>query len=198
MRARPGRPLRSCRPHHAPSAARGSAGTARTCRRRDGRPHLTRSEAHACSRGAGLQTRARGGRTGLKRCSTACLKTPRSTACPPTRSPRETTTRGDTVEASRPRSRHGVRSNTSANVHLIPRGAYNSGDAGDDAGTGVPAPQSPMASLRLMAVVAHPDDESLGLGATLARYAGEGAAVSVVTATNGEAGRYRGHPQEHP
>ena len=55
-----------------------------------------------------------------------------------------------------------------------------------------------MASLRLMAVVAHPDDESLGLGATLARYAGEGAAVSVVTATNGEAGRYRGHPQDHP
>jgi LmbE family N-acetylglucosaminyl deacetylase len=55
-----------------------------------------------------------------------------------------------------------------------------------------------MASLRLMAVVAHPDDESLGLGATLARYAADGAEVSVVTATNGEAGRYRGHPQGDP
>jgi LmbE family N-acetylglucosaminyl deacetylase len=54
-----------------------------------------------------------------------------------------------------------------------------------------------MATLRLMAIVAHPDDESLGMGATLARYAAEGADVSVVTATLGEAGRFRGHPAGH-
>lgn len=49
-----------------------------------------------------------------------------------------------------------------------------------------------MASLGLMAVLAHPDDESLGVGGTLARYAGEGVRVSLVTATRGQAGRYRG------
>src|SRR6185503_10976045 len=54
-----------------------------------------------------------------------------------------------------------------------------------------------MATLRLMAIVAHPDDESLGMGATLARYAAEGADVSVVTATLGEAGRFRGQPVGH-
>jgi LmbE family N-acetylglucosaminyl deacetylase len=46
--------------------------------------------------------------------------------------------------------------------------------------------------LRLMAVLAHPDDESLGLGGVLARYAAEGVEVTVVTATRGERGRYRG------
>ena len=40
-----------------------------------------------------------------------------------------------------------------------------------------------------MAVLAHPDDESLGVGGTLARYAAEGARVSLVTATRGERGR---------
>lgn len=48
------------------------------------------------------------------------------------------------------------------------------------------------AALRLLAVLAHPDDESLGLGGTIARYAAEGAHVSLVTATHGQAGRYRG------
>ena len=47
-------------------------------------------------------------------------------------------------------------------------------------------------SLRLMAVLAHPDDESLGLGGTLAKYAAEGIEVHLVTATRGEAGRFRG------
>lgn len=46
--------------------------------------------------------------------------------------------------------------------------------------------------LRLMAVLAHPDDESLGLGGVLARYAAEGVETTVVTATRGERGRYRG------
>ncbi|MEO5989317.1 MAG: PIG-L family deacetylase [Candidatus Eisenbacteria bacterium] len=46
--------------------------------------------------------------------------------------------------------------------------------------------------LRLMAILAHPDDESLGFGGTLARYSAEGAEVTVITATRGDAGRYRG------
>jgi LmbE family N-acetylglucosaminyl deacetylase len=41
-----------------------------------------------------------------------------------------------------------------------------------------------------MAVLAHPDDESLGVGGTLARYSSEGVAVSLVTATRGERGRH--------
>ena len=45
---------------------------------------------------------------------------------------------------------------------------------------------------RLMAVLAHPDDESLGFGGTLARYANAGAEVYLLTATRGEAGRYQG------
>jgi mycothiol S-conjugate amidase len=40
----------------------------------------------------------------------------------------------------------------------------------------------------LLAVVAHPDDESFGLGGTLARYAREGVDVHVVVATDGVAG----------
>lgn len=43
-------------------------------------------------------------------------------------------------------------------------------------------------TLRLMAVLAHPDDESLGFGGTLARYAAEGIETSLVCATRGERG----------
>jgi LmbE family N-acetylglucosaminyl deacetylase len=49
-----------------------------------------------------------------------------------------------------------------------------------------------MPQLRLMAVLAHPDDESLGVGGTLAKYAAEGVGTYLVTATRGDAGRYRG------
>jgi LmbE family N-acetylglucosaminyl deacetylase len=49
---------------------------------------------------------------------------------------------------------------------------------------------------RLLAVLAHPDDESLGFGGTLARYAAAGADVRVLTATRGEAGRHGDGP--HP
>jgi len=49
-----------------------------------------------------------------------------------------------------------------------------------------------MNNLRLMAVLAHPDDESLGVGGTLAKYASEGTEVHLLTATRGESGRYRG------
>ncbi|MFW6079687.1 MAG: PIG-L deacetylase family protein, partial [Gemmatimonadota bacterium] len=44
--------------------------------------------------------------------------------------------------------------------------------------------------LRLMAVTAHPDDESLGMGGTLARYAAEGVETYLVAATRGERGRF--------
>lgn len=46
---------------------------------------------------------------------------------------------------------------------------------------------------KLMAVLAHPDDESLGVGGTLAKYASEGVDVFLVTATRGDAGRFRGY-----
>jgi LmbE family N-acetylglucosaminyl deacetylase len=49
------------------------------------------------------------------------------------------------------------------------------------------------AARRLLAVLAHPDDESLGVGGTLAKYASEGADVFLVTATRGEAGRFHQH-----
>jgi N-acetyl-1-D-myo-inositol-2-amino-2-deoxy-alpha-D-glucopyranoside deacetylase len=41
---------------------------------------------------------------------------------------------------------------------------------------------------RMMLVHAHPDDESIGTGATMAKYAAEGAAVTLVTCTLGELG----------
>jgi LmbE family N-acetylglucosaminyl deacetylase len=41
-----------------------------------------------------------------------------------------------------------------------------------------------------MCVLAHPDDESLGTGGTLAKYAGEGVETYLITATRGERGRY--------
>jgi len=46
------------------------------------------------------------------------------------------------------------------------------------------------ASLRLMCILAHPDDESLGMGGTLAKYAKEGIETYLVTATRGERGRF--------
>ena len=55
-----------------------------------------------------------------------------------------------------------------------------------------------MPALRLMAVLAHPDDESLGFGGTLAKYAAEGVEVFLLTATRGDGGRYRGHPRDDP
>jgi LmbE family N-acetylglucosaminyl deacetylase len=51
---------------------------------------------------------------------------------------------------------------------------------------------------RLMAVFAHPDDESLGVGGTLAKYAADGVEVALVTATRGDAGRYNGQRTGEP
>lgn len=52
-----------------------------------------------------------------------------------------------------------------------------------------------------MAVLAHPDDESLGVGGTLAKYASEGVEVFLLTATRGDGGRFHGHrpgDAQHP
>lgn len=51
--------------------------------------------------------------------------------------------------------------------------------------------------LKLLCVLAHPDDESLGTGGILARYAAEGVETSLVTATRGERG-WQGDPRENP
>lgn len=52
-------------------------------------------------------------------------------------------------------------------------------------------------SFRLMAVLAHPDDESLGMGGILAGYAAEGVDTYLVTATRGERGWF-GEEQDYP
>jgi LmbE family N-acetylglucosaminyl deacetylase len=52
-----------------------------------------------------------------------------------------------------------------------------------------------------MAVLAHPDDECLGTGGTLAKYAADGVEVFLLTATRGDGGRFRGHrcgDPQHP
>jgi LmbE family N-acetylglucosaminyl deacetylase len=51
---------------------------------------------------------------------------------------------------------------------------------------------------RLMAVLAHPDDECLGVGGILAKYASEGVEVFLLTATRGDRGRYRGYKSTDP
>jgi LmbE family N-acetylglucosaminyl deacetylase len=60
-----------------------------------------------------------------------------------------------------------------------------------EAGASKPGP------LRLACVLAHPDDETLGFGGALARYSAEGVETFVVTATRGQAGRYRDN-SNHP
>jgi LmbE family N-acetylglucosaminyl deacetylase len=52
-------------------------------------------------------------------------------------------------------------------------------------------------NLRLACVLAHPDDESLGTGGTLAKYAAEGVETYLITATRGERGRF-GESGERP
>lgn len=54
-----------------------------------------------------------------------------------------------------------------------------------------------MSNLKLMVVMAHPDDETLGVGGVLAKYAAEGVEVSVITATRGEVG-WPGPPEDYP
>ena len=47
---------------------------------------------------------------------------------------------------------------------------------------------TPAAARRLLLVHAHPDDETTGTGAAMARYAAEGTHVTLVTCTLGEEG----------
>ncbi len=51
--------------------------------------------------------------------------------------------------------------------------------------------------LKLMCILAHPDDESLGTGGILARYAAEGIETYLVTATRGERGWF-GPEEKYP
>jgi len=51
--------------------------------------------------------------------------------------------------------------------------------------------------LRLLCILAHPDDESLGVGGILAKYGAEGIETYLVTATRGEKGWF-GPPDENP
>jgi LmbE family N-acetylglucosaminyl deacetylase len=52
-------------------------------------------------------------------------------------------------------------------------------------------------NFKLMCILAHPDDESLGMGGPLAKYAAEGIETYLVTATRGERGRF-GEAAERP
>ena len=51
--------------------------------------------------------------------------------------------------------------------------------------------------LKLMSVLAHPDDESLGFGGTLAKYSASSVETYLVTATRGELG-WQGDADENP
>ncbi|HEY2905976.1 MAG TPA: PIG-L deacetylase family protein [Vicinamibacterales bacterium] len=53
-------------------------------------------------------------------------------------------------------------------------------------------------ALRMLVVAAHPDDETLGFGGVLARYADQGVQTFLVTATRGERGRFFGHAADRP
>jgi N-acetyl-1-D-myo-inositol-2-amino-2-deoxy-alpha-D-glucopyranoside deacetylase len=55
----------------------------------------------------------------------------------------------------------------------------------------------PVTTRRLLLVHAHPDDESIGNGATMARYASEGVGVTLVTCTRGEQGEVIGPELAH-
>lgn len=52
-------------------------------------------------------------------------------------------------------------------------------------------------NLKLLCVLAHPDDESLGTGGILAKYAAEGVETYLITATRGERGWF-GRPDDYP
>src|SRR5687767_6953475 len=51
--------------------------------------------------------------------------------------------------------------------------------------------------LGLLAILAHPDDESLGTGSTLAKYAAEGTEIHLICATKGERG-WVGEEKDNP
>ena len=51
--------------------------------------------------------------------------------------------------------------------------------------------------LKLLGILAHPDDESLGMGGTFAKYAAEGVETHLICATRGERGWF-GPPEAYP
>lgn len=55
--------------------------------------------------------------------------------------------------------------------------------------------QTMIKALKLLAVFAHPDDESMGMGGTLAKYSAEGVETYLVCASRGERGWFG--PEEH-
>ncbi|MFZ5858120.1 MAG: PIG-L deacetylase family protein [Chloroflexota bacterium] len=54
-----------------------------------------------------------------------------------------------------------------------------------------------MPTLKLLCIFAHPDDESMGMGATLAKYSSEGVGTHLVCATRGERGWF-GPEEQNP
>lgn len=54
-----------------------------------------------------------------------------------------------------------------------------------------------MTKLKLLAVFAHPDDESMGMGGTLAKYAADGVETHLVCASRGEVGWF-GPQEQYP
>src|SRR5512133_133086 len=54
-----------------------------------------------------------------------------------------------------------------------------------------------MTKLKLLAVFAHPDDEAMGMGGTLAKYAAEGVETHLVCASRGEVGWF-GPEEQNP
>lgn len=54
-----------------------------------------------------------------------------------------------------------------------------------------------MGSLKLLAIFAHPDDESMGMGATIAKYSAQGVETHLVCASRGERG-WAGDPKQNP
>lgn len=59
------------------------------------------------------------------------------------------------------------------------------------------SPTLPVAQRRMLLVLTHPDDETLGFGGTIARYATEGVEVHLITATSGQKG-WTGDPRQDP
>ena len=91
--------------------------------------------------------------------------------------------RGSTVYAAAALQR--IDSNSEIAARESPKSAVVAPDAGSRVARNMPRQEVP----RLLFVHAHPDDETLATGATIAHYAALGAQVCVVTCTLGEEGR---------
>src|SRR5690606_1154111 len=82
---------------------------------------------------------------------------------------------------------------------INPRGGYLTGRRSIGMNGRVPAPRRPEAEITgVLAVVAHPDDESFALGAVLDRLGGLGARTAVLCFTAGEASTLHAVPGRLP